>query len=232
MTDPSPVRIFKNQFSGRIKWPIINQKWTISSSTIGSLFVSFIVIIFSLRILLYLIPGNYKLPVSSTENISGLTPAAQTFYQYHDFIFNSNLILDAIAHWRPSLLMLVGVILPLIVFVFNWNSKIVIRFMNPYFLLIGAHAGSLFVANVILGNGAMTFVSFFYSFIRMLQLFTLYNQLESGFSTTKHSFKRFLSKLSVIILTLVWSLNWLYLLTFIILVTMGLWQMGLIWKWA
>jgi|LakMenE18May11ns_1017448.scaffolds.fasta_scaffold9922146_2 hypothetical protein len=213
-----------------------------NSKNIGSFFVASVVLIVTIKVIIFQLPIRYSLPdpiCTGNEDCKVIgekvdkenSKNVNTFYIKHDSLFN-NQPLAPLLEYRKPLLTLLGIIFPLIFYILNWYNKDVIRIMAPYFFLIGAQAGTMFVSSNLLGPGALTFVGLFYSSVRSLQLIGLRNknikQLNEAPATTKAE-KNLLQNFNILLICecILWGLNALYLLTFIILVTEGIMGMKL-----
>jgi hypothetical protein len=194
---------------------------------IGSVFLASVVVVVTLRILIELMPGYLNIP---SENLGYIG----TFYHEHDKILGTSLR-ETIGLLRRPLLLLLGVILPLIVFLLNWHNHIYVKCLNPYFLLIGAQSVVLYIANSLLGDGATTFVGIIFSCLRVLQLFSLGRWLtqvmdelpREGTSKTPLCLLLCLTIVEVVL----WTLNAIYLGVFVFNVSTGLLRLGLMWHW-
>jgi hypothetical protein len=213
-----------------------------SSKNIGSIFVASVVIIITIKIIIFQLPTKYSLLLPKdciSDCVNKRKEADQKnfinvnkFYIKHDSLFN-NQPLAPLLEYRKPILTLLGIIFPLIFYILNWYNKEVIRIMVPYFFLIGAQAGTMFVSSNLLGPGALTFVGLFYSSIRSLQLISLRNKnikrLNEAPAVT-HAEKSLLQSFNILLIfeCILWGLNALYLLTFITLVTEGILGINLV----
>jgi hypothetical protein len=212
------------------------------SKKIGSVFVAIVVAIVTIKVIFFQLPTKSTLPIPVKTSPSCNTTTTKcihedgieqsnaknikSFYIKHDYLFN-NQYLAFLQNYRRPLIMLLGLIFPLILYIFNWYNQDVIHTMAPYFFLIGAQAGTMFVSANLLGPGSVTFVGLLYSSMRSLQLIGLYNKniirIDQA-NTMPKSEKNLLELLSFTLIfeCFLWMLNSLYLLTFIVLVTEGL----------
>lgn len=71
---------------------------------------------------------------------------------------------------RLPVLILLGIIAPLAMFLWNWKSAIYIDTLKPYLMLLGAQAGSVVVGVLLLGEGMIPFIGVIYSGLRVLQI--------------------------------------------------------------
>jgi hypothetical protein len=217
-----------------------NSYFLLRSIHIAKVFAVGLLAIISIRILISSVTGDYILPNSAFESVPPfeLTTTAQLgigrFYLLHDILMSTQ-PMEAISYLRAPILLGFGILLPLAVFIFNWNSRIFIRACNPYFLLVGAHAVTLFIAGRLLGPGSMTFVGIAYSSLRSMQMTSLLKRLSSLIpGTTPQGHTR---RCPPTLLWgarfewLLWTLNALYLTLYVVLVTVGLFGLGLEWRW-
>lgn len=72
--------------------------------------------------------------------------------------------------FRIPMLIMLGIITPLALFIWNWESVIYSETLNPYLMLLGAQAGSLIVGILLLGEGIVPFIGLVYSSLRVLQI--------------------------------------------------------------
>ena len=72
--------------------------------------------------------------------------------------------------FRMPIIILLGIITPLALFIWNWESAIYSETLNPYLMLLGAQAGSLIVGILLLGEGIVPFIGLLYSSLRVLQI--------------------------------------------------------------
>jgi len=193
-------------------------------SFIASLFICSIILIIAIKILFFQLNGYFEITSAS---------AIKNLKINHDLLLNETL--GVIGMCRISALFLIGIIAPLILFISNWQHPLMLRIMNPYFLLIGAQAGSMFAASTMLGPGAVTFIGLFYSLFRSVQVLSLQKNITTTDSGMKRSnsetrFRKYL-RLGLLLEFALWALNVLYLFIFISLVTWGLIGLGLKWNW-
>jgi hypothetical protein len=80
-----------------------------------------------------------------------------------------------LAVFRLPVLIVLGIITPLALFLWNWESAIYADTLNPYLMLLGAQAGSVIVGVLLLGEGIVPFLGMLYSGLRVLQIRDLLN---------------------------------------------------------
>jgi hypothetical protein len=72
--------------------------------------------------------------------------------------------------FRLPVLIVLGIITPLAVFLWNWESAIYGEVHNPYLMLLGTQAGSVIVGVLLLGEGIVPFIGMLYSSLRVWQI--------------------------------------------------------------
>lgn len=82
--------------------------------------------------------------------------------------------------FRLPVLIILGVIAPLALFLWNWESAIYVDTLKPYLLLLGAQTGSVIVGVLLLGEGIIPFLGLFYSGLRVLQISQLLHPLSTN----------------------------------------------------
>jgi hypothetical protein len=193
-------------------------------SFIASLFICSIIFIISIKILLFQLN---IITISTSSN------SLNEFYLKHDFMLNN--LFGIISLFRRPVLFFIGIIAPLILFVSKWHTQLILDIMNPYFLLIGAQAGTIFIASTILGPGADTFVGLFFSLFRSAQVLALRSNLNISYTPIKAANSEMKLKhhlrLGLLFVLGLWALNALYLTIFVGLVTWGLLALGLTYNW-
>jgi hypothetical protein len=210
------------------------------TADIAKAFVGGILIIVSIRILFSTVTGDFALPGSAFNPNPPFDLTEETqrsverFYTLHDLLMSTQ-PLETLAFLRAPILMGLGVILPLAVFVFNWNYRVFIRAGNPYFLLVGAHAVTLFIADRLLGAGAMTFVGIAFSTLRSMQMTSLLKWLSCCYPrTSSEAPPKRCPRILLWGARLewgLWTLNAAYLTLYVVLVAIGLAGLGLEWRW-
>lgn len=71
---------------------------------------------------------------------------------------------------RLPVLIMLGILAPLALFLWNWESSIYTIVLKPYMMLLGAQAGSVIVGVLLLGEGVIPFIGVVYSGLRVLQI--------------------------------------------------------------
>lgn len=71
---------------------------------------------------------------------------------------------------RLPVLIMLGIVAPLALFLWNWESSIYTIVLKPYMMLLGAQAGSVIVGVLLLGEGIIPFIGVVYSGLRVLQI--------------------------------------------------------------
>jgi hypothetical protein len=123
--------------------------------------------------------------------------------------------------FRIPMLILLGIITPLALFIWNWESVIYSETLNPYLMLLGAQAGSLIVGILLLGEGIVPFIGLVYSSLRVLQIDGL---LDLRFRASNQMPKplRLVLRAALVL----WALNAIALALHILWVTWRLLKMG------
>jgi hypothetical protein len=187
---------------------------------IGSFFLATMIIILGVRIMF---------DVSTVTFVHPQNPELmKRFGQFSDGFLNAPIIRSWVA-WRSPVLLGIGVILPLIVFVFNWSNRAITTVLTPYFLLVGAQFATLTFAKAMIGQGGMSFTGLVYSLFRFLQLIGLIDQTKESMTLAKRKsddvypwFKKILR-----IELFLWLFNAAFLFVYICLVFIGLGRVGL-----
>lgn len=112
---------------------------------------------------------------------------------------------------RVPALLLVGIIIPLGLFLWNWESAIYADTLQPYLMLLGAQAGTLIVGLGLLGEGTVPFIGTVYSLLRVWQIDGLLEFRKRGCGEPPRLLRIVLRAAQVL-----WALNWIALLVFIL----------------
>jgi hypothetical protein len=75
---------------------------------------------------------------------------------------------------RFPVLISLGIMLPLLGWIIRQQDRVVRRCLGPYLLLLLAQVLTLFVADMVMGEGLVIWVGFFYTVLRLLQLTGLF----------------------------------------------------------
>ncbi|MFN9623505.1 MAG: hypothetical protein ACK587_11865 [Cyanobacteriota bacterium] len=104
--------------------------------------------------------------------------------------------------FRVPTLVVLGVITPLALYLWNWESQIYNQILTPYLMLLGAQAGSAIMGVLLLGEGIVPFIGLVYSILRVIQINDL---LDLPFQVSRQmpKFLRFILRLAL----LLWALN-------------------------
>lgn len=124
------------------------------------------------------------------------------------------IFLKPLAIARFPALLILGIIAPLIVYFWNWESAIYRKVLDPYIMLLGAQAGSLIVGRIFLGEGIVPFIGLVYSILRVWQILGLIDlQMQSIILRSR--------VLHVILMASgwLWGLNAFFLLMHILMVS-------------
>ena len=122
---------------------------------------------------------------------------------------------------RIPILLLLGIITPLALFLWNWNSVIYSETLKPYLMLLGAQAGSLIVGISLLGEGVVPFIGCIYSVLRVCQIDGLLDLRFRASSQLPKALQVVLRAALVL-----WALNAIILLLHILAVTWRLLHPG------
>jgi hypothetical protein len=123
--------------------------------------------------------------------------------------------------FRVPILILLGIITPLALFIWNWESVAYSEILNPYLMLLGAQAGSLIVGILLLGEGIVPFIGLLYSGLRVFQISGL---LDCRYLASSHIPKplRLVLRAALVL----WSFNAIALALHIVSVTFRLLHPG------
>ncbi len=193
------------------------------------IFVVILLIIFVIAFLAGYTLKDLRLSIPA-EAPRELESKVEQFYTLHDFVLRGER-LQLFNIFRIPLLLFIGTFMPLFYYVFHFGEPLVTNILRPYFYLAIIHALSLIAANLLIGPGSLAFVGAAYSVIRVFQLFYLNIKtrrslisLSPGSGRHKLAIRlfRILKLLSV-----AWIANSIFLAVFVILVTYGLFNIGL-----
>lgn len=122
--------------------------------------------------------------------------------------------------FRMPVLIVLGILLPLALFLWNWESVIYTDTLKPYLMLLGAQAGSLIVGILLLGEGTVPFIGMVYSGLRVFQIGGLLDPRFHGSGSIPKPLRRVLRIAKVL-----WALNGGFLLLHILWVSSRLLQL-------